>query len=58
MIQRAVRLWARYSHVNWALADQTMVSGVNFLTGILLAYIQQGPLTTRLIDWAEANFED
>lgn len=28
---------ARHRHVNWALADQTMVSGVNFLTGILLA---------------------
>jgi len=27
----------RYSQVNWALADQAMVSGVNFLTGILLA---------------------
>lgn len=28
---------ARYRHINWALADQMMVSGVNFLTGILLA---------------------
>ncbi len=37
IIQLAARLLARYSHVNWALADQTMVSGVNFLTGILLA---------------------
>ena len=37
MIELAARLLARYSHVNWALADQTMVSGVNFLTGILLA---------------------
>lgn len=27
----------RHSRVNWALADQAMVSGVNFLTGILLA---------------------
>ncbi len=25
------------SHVNWALADQAMVSGVNFFTGILFA---------------------
>ena len=58
MMQRAARLLARYSYINWALADQAMVSGVNFLTGILLAYIQPGPLTTRLIDWAEANFED
>ena len=37
MMQRAARLLVRYSHINWALADQTMVSGVNFLTGILLA---------------------
>jgi len=27
----------RYSHVNWALMDQAMISGVNFFTGILLA---------------------
>ena len=27
----------RYKHVNWALSDQVVVSGVNFLTGILLA---------------------
>ncbi len=31
------RLLARYSHINWALADQALVSGVNFLTGIILA---------------------
>jgi O-antigen/teichoic acid export membrane protein len=37
LIQSGVRLLSRYSHVNWALADQAMVSGVNFLTGILLA---------------------
>jgi len=27
----------RYSHVNWALADQAVVSSANFLTGILVA---------------------
>jgi O-antigen/teichoic acid export membrane protein len=27
----------KHSHMNWALADQAMVSGVNFFTGILLA---------------------
>ena len=37
MIRPVARLWTRFSHLNWALADQTMVSGVNFLTGILLA---------------------
>lgn len=31
------QLIKKYSHVNWALADQAMVSGVNFLTGILFA---------------------
>lgn len=30
-------LLSRYRHVNWALADQAMVSAVNFLTGVLLA---------------------
>lgn len=29
----------RYSHINWALADQALVSGVNFLTGLLLARV-------------------
>jgi O-antigen/teichoic acid export membrane protein len=28
---------ARYAHVNWALADQAIVSGTNFLTGVLVA---------------------
>ncbi|MFQ5958177.1 MAG: lipopolysaccharide biosynthesis protein [Alphaproteobacteria bacterium] len=37
MIQAARHLLARHSHVNWALADQALVSGTNFLTGILLA---------------------
>ncbi len=37
MIQTAKALMYRHSHVNWTLADQVVVSGVNFLTGILLA---------------------
>ena len=37
MVSFALSLIRRFSHVNWALADQTLVSGVNFLTGILLA---------------------
>jgi len=37
MIQNTMALIRRYSHVNWALADQATVSGTNFLTGILLA---------------------
>jgi O-antigen/teichoic acid export membrane protein len=31
------QLTRRYSHVNWALADQGIVSGANFLTAVLLA---------------------
>jgi O-antigen/teichoic acid export membrane protein len=31
------RLLADDRHVNWVLADQALVSGVNFLTGVLLA---------------------
>ncbi len=37
MIQLAARFLARYSHINWAVGDQAMVSAVNFLTGIFLA---------------------
>ena len=37
MLRQATRLIGRYSRVNWALADQTIVSGVNFVTGILVA---------------------
>jgi len=37
MLRMVVDWLRRHSHVNWALADQVMVSGSNFLTGILLA---------------------
>jgi O-antigen/teichoic acid export membrane protein len=37
MIETAVGFLRRHSQTNWALADQAMVSGANFLTGILLA---------------------
>jgi O-antigen/teichoic acid export membrane protein len=37
MIQSAIKLWGRYSHINWAMVDQMMVSGANFLMSILLA---------------------
>ena len=37
MIQSLIRWSQRYSHVKWVLGDQLMVSGINFLTGILLA---------------------
>lgn len=37
LLQTFKNVNTRYVHVHWALADQTMVSGVNFLTGILLA---------------------
>ena len=37
MISRVHQLALRYSHVNWALADQGMVSAANFATTIVLA---------------------
>jgi len=37
MNQSVITLWFRHNHINWVLADQTMVSGVNFITGLLLA---------------------
>ncbi|MCD8488871.1 MAG: hypothetical protein LRZ84_19550 [Desertifilum sp.] len=36
-MQHLRRFWQRSSHVKWVLADQIIVSGMNFLTGILLA---------------------
>lgn len=37
MIASILRLALRYRNLNWAFVDQGMVSGVNFLTGILIA---------------------
>lgn len=37
MLQFLSLLLQRYSHLNWTLVDQVMVSGLNFLTGVLLA---------------------
>jgi O-antigen/teichoic acid export membrane protein len=37
MIASILRLAVRYRDLNWAFVDQGMVSGVNFLTGILIA---------------------
>lgn len=37
MIGTVFQFIRRHSHFNWALADQGMISGVNFLTGIILA---------------------
>lgn len=37
MIGRVRQLVVRYSHLNWALADQGMVSAANFATTIILA---------------------
>lgn len=36
MLQFFSLLLQRYSHLNWTLADQIMVSGLNFLSGVLL----------------------
>ncbi len=37
VVGRLLDFVRRHSHVNWALTDQAIVSGVNFLTSILLA---------------------
>ncbi len=37
LLTPVARFAHRYGHVNWALADQAVVSGANVLTGILLA---------------------
>lgn len=37
MIRLVSKLARRNAHLNWALSDQALVSGANFLTGILLA---------------------
>ena len=37
MLDRIVGLVRRHRHTNWALMDQGMVSGANFLTTILIA---------------------
>lgn len=36
-MKRLREMVARHGHVNWALADQAVVSGCNFITGIMLA---------------------
>jgi len=36
-MKRLISLIKRHQHVNWTLADQAVVSGSNFVTGILLA---------------------
>lgn len=38
-MQRIHGLIRRYRHANWALTDQTVVSGSNFITGVLLARV-------------------
>lgn len=37
MLAKVRSLLFRDSHLNWSLADQAVVSGVNFLTGLMLA---------------------
>jgi O-antigen/teichoic acid export membrane protein len=38
LVPRGLAAWyRRHRHINWALTDQALVSGCNFVTGILLA---------------------
>lgn len=39
MLAKVRSILFRDSHLNWSLADQAVVSGVNFLTGLILARI-------------------
>jgi O-antigen/teichoic acid export membrane protein len=51
------RLAKRYSQVNWALADQGMVSGANVLTGVLLArFLGAGGFGEYTLAWAVLLF--
>lgn len=51
------RLMRRYSHINWALADQGMVSGANFLTGVILArYLGIDGFGVYTLGWAVLLF--
>ena len=36
MIESATKLFRRHRHINWALADQAMISGTHFLRALLL----------------------
>ncbi|MCZ6605095.1 MAG: hypothetical protein O7A03_08115 [Alphaproteobacteria bacterium] len=52
MIGRLAQLLHRYRQINWALADQALVSGVNFLTAILLArYLGLAALGQFTLAW-------
>lgn len=47
----------RYSHINWALSDQALVSGANFVTGILLArYLGIAEFGRFTIAWLVLEF--
>ena len=50
-------LWKRYRHLNWAMADQGMVSAVNFLTGLLLArYLGLEEFGRYTLAWMAVEF--
>ncbi len=54
MVSRMIR---SYGHINWALADQAMVSGANVLTGILLArFLGVEGFGTYTLAWAVLLF--
>lgn len=57
MIQLAARFLTRYSHINWALGDQAIVSAVNFLTGIFLArFLGLGEFGRYTLAWMAVLF--
>lgn len=55
--RRATQLWKRHRHLNWAMADQGMVSAVNFLTGLLLArYLGLAEFGRYTLAWMAVEF--
>ena len=57
MISDVIKWLKQHSDLNWALADQGMVSASNFLTGILLArYLGIGEFGRFTLVWLVAEF--
>ena len=54
---QTIQLLKKYKHINWALVDQAMVSGVNFLTGIMTArFLGLKEFGTFTLVWAVVLF--
>ncbi len=55
--KKLTALWKRYFHVNLVVADQAFVSGMNFLTGVVLArYLGLAEFGVFTLAWLMAIF--